>query len=92
MTVFGTKPKKKILGGTPRVALPKSLDLTQHAEAFGYTRYWVAEHHKHDSDSQCGEGGTGVPPVKSRARCACHIMLRNHSPLVIATRGAGVRI
>ena len=30
-------------------------------------------------------------PVKSRAGCACHIMLRNHSPLVIAIRGAGVR-
>jgi alkanesulfonate monooxygenase SsuD/methylene tetrahydromethanopterin reductase-like flavin-dependent oxidoreductase (luciferase family) len=32
-----------ILGETPREALPKSLDLAQHAERFGYTRYWVAE-------------------------------------------------
>ena len=34
-----------ILGETPREALPKSLDLARHAEAFGYKRYWVAEHH-----------------------------------------------
>ena len=34
-----------ILGETPREALRKSLDLAQHAEAFGYKRYWVAEHH-----------------------------------------------
>ena len=34
-----------ILGETPREALRKSLDLAQHAEEFGYKRYWVAEHH-----------------------------------------------
>lgn len=34
-----------ILGETPREALPKRLDLARHAERFGYTRYWVAEHH-----------------------------------------------
>ena len=31
-----------ILDETPREALRKSLDLAQHAEAFGYKRYWVA--------------------------------------------------
>ncbi|MGW4118742.1 MsnO8 family LLM class oxidoreductase [Nocardia sp. NPDC004711] len=32
--------------GTPQSqALANSLDLARHAERFGYTRYWVAEHH-----------------------------------------------
>ena len=34
-----------ILGETPPEALRKSLELAQRAEAFGYKRYWVAEHH-----------------------------------------------
>src|SRR6185369_8905815 len=34
-----------IFGETPREALRKSLELAQHAEKFGYKRYWVAEHH-----------------------------------------------
>ena len=34
-----------ILDETPREALRKSLDLIQHAERFGYKRFWVAEHH-----------------------------------------------
>ncbi|MCZ6641005.1 MAG: LLM class flavin-dependent oxidoreductase, partial [Gammaproteobacteria bacterium] len=32
-------------GSTARQALANSLDLAQHAETWGYTRYWVAEHH-----------------------------------------------
>ena len=32
-------------GSTARQALLNSIDLTQHAESLGYTRYWFAEHH-----------------------------------------------
>ena len=32
-------------GSTPGDALRASLQLAQHAEQLGYTRYWVAEHH-----------------------------------------------
>ncbi|MCJ0902252.1 LLM class flavin-dependent oxidoreductase [Rhodococcus sp. ARC_M6] len=32
-------------GGTARQALRNSLDLARSAEAWGYRRYWVAEHH-----------------------------------------------
>ena len=32
-------------GGTARQALRNSLDLARSAEAWGYKRYWVAEHH-----------------------------------------------
>src|SRR5882762_2937810 len=34
-----------VVGETPREALTKSLELAQHAESFGYKRFWVAEHH-----------------------------------------------
>jgi alkanesulfonate monooxygenase SsuD/methylene tetrahydromethanopterin reductase-like flavin-dependent oxidoreductase (luciferase family) len=32
-------------GATPRTAVSDALDLARHVEAFGYHRYWVAEHH-----------------------------------------------
>jgi alkanesulfonate monooxygenase SsuD/methylene tetrahydromethanopterin reductase-like flavin-dependent oxidoreductase (luciferase family) len=32
-------------GSTSREALGNTLDLARHAEAFGYHRYWIAEHH-----------------------------------------------
>ena len=32
-------------GSNPGIALANSLDLIQHAERWGYKRYWVAEHH-----------------------------------------------
>ena len=32
-------------GGDAAQALGNSLDLARHAEQWGYTRYWVAEHH-----------------------------------------------
>src|SRR2546423_10015077 len=32
-------------GGTPADALRNTLDLAQHAEKWGYRRFWLAEHH-----------------------------------------------
>ncbi len=76
-----------IIGETPREALRKSLDLAQHAERFGYTRYWVAEHHNMTAIASAATsvvigylaGGTNTIRVGSGG-----IMLPNHSPLVIA--------
>jgi len=76
-----------IVGETPREALRKSLDLIQHAERFGYTRYWVAEHHNMTGIASAATsvvigylaGGTKTIRVGSGG-----IMLPNHSPLVIA--------
>ena len=76
-----------ILGETPREALRKSLDLAQHAEAFGYTRYWVAEHHNMTGIASAATsvvigylaGGTSRIRVGSGG-----VMLPNHAPLVIA--------
>jgi luciferase family oxidoreductase group 1 len=76
-----------VLGETPSEALRKSLDLAQHAERFGYTRYWVAEHHNMTAIASAATsvvigylaGGTSTIRVGSGG-----IMLPNHSPLVIA--------
>jgi luciferase family oxidoreductase group 1 len=76
-----------ILGETPREALRKSLDLAQHAESYGYTRYWVAEHHNMTAIASAATsvvigylaGGTSTIRVGSGG-----VMLPNHSPLVIA--------
>jgi len=74
-------------GFTPADALANSADLAAHAEAWGYTRYWLAEHH----------GMTGIASAATAVvigHVAAHtrtirvgsggIMLPNHSPLVIA--------
>ena len=74
-------------GATPRDALRRSLDLAQHAERFGYRRYWVAEHHNMTGIASAATavvigylaGGTSTIRVGAGG-----IMLPNHAPLVIA--------
>lgn len=76
-----------IEGGSPAQSFRNSLDLAQHGERWGFTRFWLAEHH-------------GMPGIASAATSilishvargtstirvgAGGIMLPNHSPLVIA--------
>lgn len=74
-------------GATPSDALRNSLDLAQHAERWGYRRYWVAEHHNMIGIASAATaivigyiaGGTRTIRVGSGG-----IMLPNHAPLVIA--------
>ena len=74
-------------GSTPGDALRRSLELARHAEALGYTRYWVAEHHNMTGIASAATSvvigflanGTSTIRVGSGG-----IMLPNHSPLVIA--------
>jgi luciferase family oxidoreductase group 1 len=74
-------------GATPGDALHRSLDLAQHAERWGYRRYWLAEHHNMTGIASAATsvaigyvaGGTTMIRVGSGG-----IMLPNHSPLVIA--------
>jgi luciferase family oxidoreductase group 1 len=76
-----------IEGETAADALRNSLDLAQHAEQWGYNRYWVAEHHNMPGIASAAtavviahiSGGTHTIRVGSGG-----IMLPNHSPLVIA--------
>ena len=74
-------------GSTPREALANTLDLARHAEALGYHRYWLAEHHNMQGIASAATavvighvaGGTSTIRVGAGG-----IMLPNHSPLVIA--------
>ncbi|UCE31529.1 MAG: LLM class flavin-dependent oxidoreductase [Burkholderiales bacterium] len=74
-------------GDTPSEALRNALDLARHAERWGYTRYWVAEHHNMIGIASAATsvvigyiaGGTQSIRVGSGG-----VMLPNHSPLVIA--------
>src|SRR5215210_508889 len=74
-------------GGTAAQAFRNSLDLARHAERWGYTRYWVAEHHNLPGVASAATavvighiaGGTSTIRVGAGG-----IMLPNHAPLVIA--------
>ena len=74
-------------GSKPADALHHSLDLAQHAEKWGYKRFWLAEHHNFPGIASAATavvigyvaGGTQTIRVGSGG-----IMLPNHSPLVIA--------
>ncbi|MET3114469.1 luciferase family oxidoreductase group 1 [Pedobacter sp. CG_S7] len=76
-----------IEGKTPADTFKTSLDLAQHVEKWGYTRYWLAEHHNMASVASSATsvvigyiaGGTKTIRVGSGG-----IMLPNHSPLIIA--------
>ena len=74
-------------GGTAAESFRNTLDLASHADRWGYTRYWLAEHH-------------GIPGVASAATAVVigqvaaatstirvgsgGVMLPNHAPLVVA--------
>src|SRR3954463_10569606 len=68
-------------------AFRNSLDLAQHAERWGYHRFWLAEHHNMPGIASAatsvaiGFVAGGTTTIRGGAG---GIMLPNHSPLVIA--------
>jgi luciferase family oxidoreductase group 1 len=74
-------------GGTVAQALVNAADLAAHAEALGYNRYWVAEHH-----GMAGIASAATAVVIAHVGAATStirvgaggIMLPNHAPLQIA--------
>lgn len=74
-------------GGNASDSFKNTLDLAQHAEKWGYNRYWLAEHHNMPGIASSATsvvigyvaGGTSKIRVGSGG-----IMLPNHAPLVIA--------
>jgi luciferase family oxidoreductase group 1 len=74
-------------GGAASQSFRDSLDLAQHAERWGFHRYWLAEHHNMPGIASAATavliahvaGGTSSIRVGSGG-----IMLPNHSPLQIA--------
>src|SRR5438445_11806564 len=74
-------------GGTAADAFERTLDLARHVERWGYTRFWMAEHHNMEGIASAATavlicyvaGGTSRLRVGSGG-----IMLPNHSALTIA--------
>jgi luciferase family oxidoreductase group 1 len=74
-------------GGSARDALRRAADLAAAAESWGYTRYWIAEHH-----NMIGAAGAATAvTVGYVAGATKHIrvgaggiMLPNHPPLIVA--------
>ncbi len=64
-----------------------SLSLAQHGEKFGYSRYWLAEHHGMPGIASAATAvllsyvGAGTKTIRIGAG---GVMLPNHSPLVVA--------
>ena len=76
-----------VQGGDAAQALRNTIDLAQHAERWGYHRYWLAEHHNIPSVASAATAVVlaAVAGNTSKMRVgAGGIMLPNHSPLVIA--------
>src|SRR6187397_580788 len=74
-------------GGTPAFALRHTLDLAQHAERWGYPRFWLAEHHNMPGIASAATAvviGHVAAGTKTIRVGAGGVMLPNHSPLVIA--------
>jgi luciferase family oxidoreductase group 1 len=74
-------------GFTPSDSLRNTLDLARHAEQWGYTRYWLAEHHNMVGIASAATSvviGHVAGGTKTIRVGAGGIMLPNHSPLVIA--------
>jgi luciferase family oxidoreductase group 1 len=84
-SVLDTTPV--LQGSDATQAFRNTLDLAQHAERWGYVRYWLAEHHNMPGIASAATsvvighvaGGTSTIRVGSGG-----VMLPNHAPLIIA--------
>jgi len=74
-------------GGTASDAFSRTLDLAQHAERWGYRRFWLAEHHNMPGIASAATAvllayvGAGTTTIRIGAG---GIMLPNHAPLQVA--------
>ncbi|WP_372747739.1 LLM class flavin-dependent oxidoreductase [Litorivivens sp.] len=74
-------------GGGIADALANSVSLAQHAEKWGYSRFWLAEHHNFAGIASAATSlviGHVAAATQSIRVGAGGIMLPNHAPLVIA--------
>jgi luciferase family oxidoreductase group 1 len=76
-----------VQGGSAAAAFRNTLDLARHAERWGYTRFWVAEHHNMPGIASAATAvlishvGAGTTRIRVGAG---GIMLPNHAPLQVA--------
>lgn len=76
-----------IQGSTVSDALKRTVDLAQHAEQWGYTRYWLAEHHNSPSIASSATAvviGHVASQTASIRVGSGGVMLPNHAALAIA--------
>ena len=74
-------------GGDAKQALDESVEISQCAEGWGYSRYWVAEHHNMKGIASAATSLviSHIASNTSDIRVgAGGIMLPNHTPLIIA--------
>ncbi len=74
-------------GKTAADALANTVDLAQHAEGWGYHRYWLAEHHNMPGIASAATSvviGHVAGATTTMRIGAGGIMLPNHAPLVVA--------
>ena len=74
-------------GSDAASALRHSLNLAQHAENWGYKRFWLAEHHNMDGVASSATAvliGHVAAGTKTIRVGSGGVMLPNHAPLVIA--------
>ena len=68
-------------------AIARSVDLAQHVEAWGYKRYWLAEHHA-IAGLACAATSVLIGHIAGATKTirvgSGGIMLPNHAPLVVA--------
>ncbi len=68
-------------------AIARSVNLAQHAEALGYRRFWLAEHHSIEGLA-CSATALLIQHVASATKTirvgSGGVMLPNHAPLVVA--------
>src|SRR6187455_2035643 len=76
-----------VQGGSASESFRQTLDLAQHAERWGYQRFWLAEHHNMPGIASAATSvviGHVAAGTKTIRVGAGGVMLPNHSPLVIA--------
>jgi luciferase family oxidoreductase group 1 len=74
-------------GASVADALQNSLDLARHAEALGYRRFWLAEHHNMPGIASAATAvviGQVAAATRTIRVGAGGIMLPNHAPLMVA--------
>ncbi len=74
-------------GSNAHEALENTIDLARHAEALGYTRYWLAEHHNAGGLASSAPEiviGQVARATQTMRVGAGGIMLPNHTPLKVA--------
>lgn len=74
-------------GTAPSTAVRNSVDLARHAEALGYTRYWISEHHSMPAIASSSPEVllARIGALTERIRIGSGgIMLPNHAPMRVA--------